>query len=93
MSRETNVATLYNPVLDGDVLRIPGIKAISVDGVPLRGRSGVHVEIGHCYIFGICDECVPVLRSVVCSVQQIEPLPKLWLPPRYAINKHILRLP
>jgi hypothetical protein len=54
------ITACHDPVLDDDILRVPAIEAISVDGVPLRVGRRVHVQVRHCDVLRVGDEGVPV---------------------------------
>lgn len=86
------IAAFNNPILDDDILRVPRVKTVSIDGVPLRCRGGIHIEVGHRHIFRVCNERVPWRVSVAYGCCG-ESSPKLRLSPRDPIDKDVLRFP
>lgn len=86
------IAAFNNPILDDDILGVPRVKTISIDGIPLRCRGGIHIEVGHRHIFRVCNERVPWGVSVAYGCCG-ESSPKLRLSPRDTIDKDVLRFP
>lgn len=43
------------------------VGTIGVDGVPLRRGCCVHIKVRHSYVFGVCDEGMPILTLAFIS--------------------------
>jgi hypothetical protein len=53
------VATGNNLVYQHNVLGVPAVEAVGVDGTVSRGACSVHIQVCHCDVLGVGDECMP----------------------------------
>lgn len=56
------IAARHGPVADDNVLRVPRVRPVGVDRLPLRVARGVHVQVRHGHVLRVCDEGMPELR-------------------------------